>query len=54
MTITQTIRELLTPRRLLTLALLVGAWCALWGAVSVANVASGLLVAVVVTVAAGV
>ncbi|HSL75229.1 MAG TPA: Na+/H+ antiporter subunit E [Ilumatobacteraceae bacterium] len=54
MTIIQTFRELLMPRRLLTLGLLVGAWCALWGAVSVANVASGLLVAVVVTVVAGV
>lgn len=46
MSVAQTIRELLTPRRLLTLLLLVGAWCALWGAVSVANVLSGVLVAV--------
>jgi multicomponent Na+:H+ antiporter subunit E len=45
---------LLTPRRLLTLALLVAAWCALWGAVSVANIASGTLVAVVATLFAGV
>lgn len=44
---------LLTPRRLLTLALLVAAWCALWGSVSVANVASGTLVAVAATTFAG-
>jgi multicomponent Na+:H+ antiporter subunit E len=47
-------RGLLLPRRLLTLLLLVAAWCALWGAVSVANVLSGTLVAVAVTVIAGV
>ena len=43
-----------TPRRLLTVALLVGAWCALWGDVSVANVLSGTLVAVAATVFSGV
>ncbi|HSP26914.1 MAG TPA: Na+/H+ antiporter subunit E [Ilumatobacteraceae bacterium] len=45
---------LLTPRRLLTMALLVAAWCALWGSVSVANVASGTLVAVAATTFAGI
>lgn len=47
-------RGLLMPRRLLTLLLLVAAWCALWGAVSAANVLAGALVAVTVTVLAGV
>jgi multicomponent Na+:H+ antiporter subunit E len=47
-------RALLTPRRVLTLALLVAAWCALWGAVSVANVLSGTIVAVAATLFAGV
>ena len=37
-------RDLLTVRRLLTLAALVAAWCALWGSVSWANVLSGVLV----------
>jgi multicomponent Na+:H+ antiporter subunit E len=46
--------SLLTVRRLLALALLVGAWCALWGAVSVANVLSGTLIAVAATLFAGV
>lgn len=54
MNITATLRELVMPRRLLTLALLVGAWCALWGGVSVANVLAGTVVAIVVTLAAGV
>jgi multicomponent Na+:H+ antiporter subunit E len=49
-----TARALLTPRRSLTIALLVGAWCALWGALSVANVLSGTLVAVAATVFSGV
>lgn len=48
------LRALVTPRRLLTVALLVGAWCALWGSVSVANVVSGALVAVAATLFAGV
>ncbi len=47
-------RALLTPRRVLTLTLLVAAWCALWGAVSVANVLSGTIVAVAATLFAGV
>ena len=51
---TATLRELVMPRRLLTLALLVGAWCALWGGVSIANVLAGTVVALVVTLAAGV
>jgi multicomponent Na+:H+ antiporter subunit E len=51
---TTTARAVLTPRRLLTIALLVGAWCALWGDVSFANVASGTLVAVAATVFSGV
>ena len=45
---------LLTPRRVLTMALLVAAWCALWGSVTVANIASGTLVAVAATLFAGV
>lgn len=48
------LRALLTPRRLLTLAVLVGAWCALWGTVSVANVLSGTVVAVAASLFAGV
>ena len=51
---TTTARAVLTPRRLLTIALLVGAWCALWGEVSIANVLSGTLVAVGATVFSGV
>ena len=47
-------RALLTPRRLLTLVVLVGAWCALWGTVSIANVLSGTLVAVAASLFAGV
>ena len=48
------LRGLFTPRRLLTVALLVAAWCALWGTVSVANILSGTLVAVAATVFSGV
>jgi multicomponent Na+:H+ antiporter subunit E len=48
------LRALLTPRHLLTVALLASAWCALWGSVSVANVLSGTLVAVSATVFSGV
>jgi multicomponent Na+:H+ antiporter subunit E len=51
---TTTARAVLTLRRLLTIALLVGAWCALWGGVSFANVLSGALVAVAATVFSGV
>ena len=47
------LRALSTPRRLLAVALLVTAWCALWGSVSVANIASGTLVAVAATLFAG-
>jgi len=47
------LRALWTPRRLLTIALLVAAWCALWGAVSVANIVSGTLVAVAATLFSG-
>lgn len=54
MTLRQTIRELLMPRRLMTLILLVAAWCALWGAVSVANVLAGALAAVTVMLVAGI
>lgn len=50
----ESIRALLSTRRILTLVLLVAAWCALWGSVSVANVLSGTLVAVVATLFAGV
>jgi multicomponent Na+:H+ antiporter subunit E len=38
------------PRRLVTVVLLVFSWCALWGEVSVANVASGLVLASVTLV----
>jgi len=54
MSLGRTVRQLLMPRRLLTLVLLVAAWCALWGSVSVANVLSGALVAVTVTLIAGI
>ena len=39
----------LRPRRVYTIAALVFAWCALWGGPSVANVLSGLAVAVAVS-----
>jgi multicomponent Na+:H+ antiporter subunit E len=48
------LRALLTPRRFLVVVVLVAAWCALWGDVSVANILSGTLVAVVATLFAGV
>ena len=54
MSFAATLRELVMPRRLVTLALLVAAWCALWGGISVANVLAGTVVAVAVTLAAGV
>ncbi len=54
MNVAATLRELLLPRRLITLALLVGAWCALWGDVSIANVLAGGAVAITVTLVAGV
>jgi multicomponent Na+:H+ antiporter subunit E len=44
---------LITPRRLVTIALLVVAWCSLWGSFSVANVASGVAVASVASLVAG-
>jgi len=47
------VRQLFTPRRLVTIALLVVAWCALWGAFSAANVLSGVAVAVAATMVAG-
>jgi multicomponent Na+:H+ antiporter subunit E len=49
-----TARELLSPRRLLSLAMLTLGWCALWGAVSAANVLAGLVVGTAVMVASGV
>ena len=54
MNLGRTVRALLMPRRVLTLALLVAAWCALWGSVSVANILSGVLAAVTVTLVAGI
>ncbi len=48
------VRALLTVRRLMTMALLVAAWCALWGSVSVANVLSGTLLVVAATLFSGV
>ena len=41
------VRAWFTPRRLLAVVALVAAWCAIWQRVSLANVASGLIVAVV-------
>lgn len=38
------LRRSVTTRRLVTIALLVVAWCAMWGSFSPANVASGLVV----------
>lgn len=38
-----------TLRRLITIAALTGAWCALWQALSVANVLSGAVIAIGVT-----
>jgi multicomponent Na+:H+ antiporter subunit E len=52
--IAATLRELASPRRLLSLAMLTLAWCGLWGAVSAANVLAGLVVGTVVMVASGV
>lgn len=52
--ITTTLRELVSPRRLLSLALLTLAWCGLWGAVSAANVLAGLVVGTAVMIASGV
>lgn len=40
-----------TVRRVVTIAALTSAWCALWGELSVANVVSGAAVAVVVSIA---
>ena len=48
------LRALLTPRRFLVVVVLVAAWCALWGTVSVANILSGTLVAVAANLFAGV
>ena len=42
------IAALFTIRRLVTIAGLVFAWCALWGTISVANVMSGVIVSVLV------
>jgi multicomponent Na+:H+ antiporter subunit E len=42
------IASLFTIRRLVTIAGLVFAWCALWGTISVANILSGVLVSLVV------
>ena len=39
------------PRRIGAIAALTAAWCALWGSISVANVAGGVLVAAVATTA---
>jgi multicomponent Na+:H+ antiporter subunit E len=50
----RSLRALLAPRHVLTIGLLVLAWCALWGSVSIANVLSGTLVAVSATLFAGI
>lgn len=41
--------NVLTVKRTLTIAALTLAWCGLWGSVSVANVASGIVIAAAVT-----
>ena len=41
-----------TVRRLTTVVALTAAWCAMWGNISVANVAGGLLLAIAVSVPA--
>ncbi len=41
------LRTALTPRSIIATAGLTAVWCGLWGSISVANIASGLLVAVV-------
>lgn len=41
-------RDFLSTRRLITIVLLVAAWCAMWRTVSIANVLSGTLLAVAV------
>lgn len=46
-------RSDLTLRRAFVVALLVAAWCALWGSLSVANVASGLLIGSAASFAGG-
>jgi len=43
------VRAIFRPRRLISIGVLTAAWCALWGSVSFANVASGGVVAAVVT-----
>lgn len=43
------ITTLMQPRRLLIMSALTAAWCALWGNVSIANLASGLVLAGAVT-----
>jgi multicomponent Na+:H+ antiporter subunit E len=47
------IKPLATPRMLLVIAVLVIAWCGLWEAFSIANVLSGVIVAVIALVIAG-
>jgi multicomponent Na+:H+ antiporter subunit E len=47
------IKPLATPRMLLAIAVLVIAWCGLWEAFSIANVLSGIIVAVIALVIAG-
>jgi len=46
-------KPLATPRVLLVIAALVVAWCGLWEAFSIANVLSGIIVAVIALVIAG-
>lgn len=43
-------RGFFAVRRLISVVTLTAAWCALWGSVSIANVASGLVVSAIVTV----
>ena len=47
------IKPLATPRMLLVIAVLVIAWCGLWEAFSIANVLSGIIIAVIALVIAG-
>lgn len=46
------VRRLFALRRMLSIVTLAAAWCALWGSVSFANVAAGMVLAAIVTVPA--
>ena len=46
------VRRVFTLRRMISVVTLTAAWCALWGSVSFANVAGGMVIATIVTVPA--